>query len=98
VTAGSDWSTTGTGSDRASSVEERVKGVLRDVFGASVDPVGHNTSKDSVEGWDSLQHLTLVLSLEEEFDIHFDDEESMALVSYPLIVAIVSDRVTGASP
>jgi len=74
-------------------VESRVRGVLGDVFGIDPATIDDDTSKDTVEGWDSLQHLTLVLSLEEEFDIHFDDEESVSLVTYPLIVATVGDRL-----
>lgn len=74
-------------------IEARVRGVLGDVFGVDPSAVDGNTSRDTVERWDSLQHLTLVLSLEEEFDIHFDDEESVSLVTYPLIVATVTDRL-----
>jgi len=34
-----------------------------------------NVSVDTVEKWDSLQHLNLVLVLEEEFNISFSDQE-----------------------
>jgi acyl carrier protein len=79
-------------------VERRIRSVLADVFELDADQVGADTSMDTVEQWDSLQQLTLVLSLEEEFGVQFDDEETVALVSYPLIVAIVGDRLTGESP
>ncbi len=78
------------------AIEARIRSVLSDVFGLVPDEVGPDTSKDTVDGWDSLQHLTVILSLEEEFDVHFDDEESMSLVTFPLIVEIVRDRL-GAS-
>jgi acyl carrier protein len=84
--------------DAGTGVEDRVRGVLRDVFGIDPASIGVETSKDTVEGWDSLQHLTVVLSLEEEFGIQFDDEESMSLVTYPLIVLTVSDRLTRSQP
>ncbi|HLW16905.1 MAG TPA: acyl carrier protein [Actinomycetota bacterium] len=74
-------------------VEQRVRSVLADVFGldpASIDP---DTSTDTVEGWDSLHHLTVVLSLEEEFDIQFDDEETLSLVNFPLIALIVREHL-----
>lgn len=74
-------------------LERRIGGVLSDVFGVDPAAVGPDTSKDTVVGWDSLQHLTLILALEEEFGIHFDDEESVTLVNYPLIVTIVSERL-----
>lgn len=80
-----------------SDVGTRVQSVLAEVFDLEPDAVGADTSTDSVEDWDSLQHLTLVLALEEEFGIHFDDEESVTLLSYPLIVEIVTERL-GSAP
>jgi acyl carrier protein len=34
-----------------------------------------------------------VLALEEEFDLHFDDEQTVALVSVPLINEIVAESL-----
>ena len=77
----------------ADDVESKVRSVLADVFGLNAQDVGPDTSTDTVEGWDSLHHLTVVLSLEEEFGIQFDDEETLSLVTFPLIIAIVQDRL-----
>ena len=74
-------------------VDRRVRSVLVEVFGLDPDTVGPDTSTDTVEAWDSLQHLTVVLSIEEEFGIHLDDEDTVAAVSYPLITTIVRDRL-----
>jgi acyl carrier protein len=74
-------------------VEQRVRVVLADVFGLDPESIGTDTSTDTVEGWDSLHHLTVVLSLEEEFDIQFDDEETLSLVNFPLIALIVRERL-----
>jgi acyl carrier protein len=77
----------------STDIDTRVQGILVDLFDLTPDEVGPATSTDTVDSWDSLQHLTLVLALEEEFGLHFDDEESLALVSYPLIVTIVTERL-----
>jgi acyl carrier protein len=74
-------------------VEQRVRGVLADVFGMDQASIGPDTSTDTVEGWDSLHHLTVVLSLEEEFDIQFNDEETLSLVNFPLIALIVREHL-----
>jgi acyl carrier protein len=34
-----------------------------------------------------------VLALEEEFDIALDDEETVAIVTFPLITAVVLDHL-----
>ncbi len=74
-------------------VESRVRSVLAEVFGLNAQDVGPDTSTDTVEGWDSLHHLTVVLSLEEEFEIQFDDQETLSLVNFPLIIAVVRERL-----
>jgi len=77
----------------ADDIDGRIRSVLAEVFGLNPQDVGPDTSTDTVEGWDSLHHLTVVLSLEEEFDIQFDDQETLSLVNFPLITAIVRDRL-----
>jgi acyl carrier protein len=76
-------------------VDARIRSVLAEVFGLDPESVGPETSSDTVEAWDSLQHLTVTLSLEEEFGIQFDDEETVSLVSFPLISAILHERLAG---
>ena len=75
-------------------LEQRIRTVIGDVFGLDPADVGPETSKDTVKEWDSLQHLTLVLALEEEFGLHFSDEETVSLLTFPLIVVTVSDHLS----
>jgi acyl carrier protein len=70
-------------------VENRVASVLAEVFGIPADSVGPDTSTETVVGWDSLQHLTVILSTEEEFDIHLDDDEAVKVVTFPAICDVV---------
>jgi acyl carrier protein len=79
-------------------IEERVRGVLVDVFGLDASEVGPDTSTDTVEAWDSLQQLSVVLALEEELEVSFTDEETMEMVSFPLIVATVREKLGIADP
>jgi acyl carrier protein len=77
----------------ADNIETRVQEVIADVFGLDLEEVGPETSIETVEAWDSLQHLTVVLALEEEFDVQLDDEETVAAVSVPAIAAIVREHL-----
>jgi acyl carrier protein len=77
----------------AEETDTRVRTILADVFGLELDQINADTSTDTVEKWDSLHHLTLVLALEEEFDIQLDDEETVAVVTFPLISAVVRDHL-----
>jgi acyl carrier protein len=77
----------------AENIDERVRGVIAEVFGLDPGEVGPGTSIETVEAWDSLQHLTVVLALEEEFDIQLDDEQTVAAVSFPAMTEIVRERL-----
>jgi acyl carrier protein len=74
-------------------IEERVRGVIADVFGLDATSIDEGTSTDTVEAWDSLQHLTVVLALEEEFGIQLTDEETVTAVNFPLITMIVREKL-----
>jgi acyl carrier protein len=77
----------------AEEIETRARAIVAEVFGLDPSEVRPDTSHDTVENWDSLQHLTLVLALEEEFDIQLEDEETGAIVTFPLITAVVRDHL-----
>jgi acyl carrier protein len=74
-------------------IEDRIRRVLAEVLDLDPSDVSAETSKETVQAWSSLQHLTVVLSLEEEFEIQFDEDETLSIVSFPLIVAAVSDHL-----
>jgi acyl carrier protein len=78
-----------------SDVEGRIRSVFCEVFDLQPEEVGATTSTDTIEGWDSLQHFTLVVALEEEFEIGFSDEETVTLVNFPLIAAVVEEHLQG---
>lgn len=82
----------------ADTVDDRVQAILADVFGLDPDSIGPETSTETVEGWDSLLQLTVVLSLEEEFDIELDDDEAIAAVSFTAIVEIVRSHLQSLEP
>lgn len=65
--------------------ELRLKQVLANLFNLEIEQINGDTSIDTVENWDSLKQLKLVIALEEEFEIEFIEEEVIEIVSYPLI-------------
>jgi len=46
-----------------------------DIFGVPAAALTADSSPDSVEPWDSVQHLNLVLAIEEKFGVQLDPEE-----------------------
>ena len=51
-------------------VYDRLKSVFQDVFDKEVSLSDVTTAAD-VPGWDSLNHITLIGAIEDEFDVKF---------------------------
>lgn len=74
-------------------MEDRIKNVMAAVFEIHVDDITDATSPDTVQLWDSLKHMQLVIALEEEFGIRIEDEEIVEMLNYSLIKNIISEKV-----
>lgn len=77
--------------------EARLKQVISSVLQVPVESIGADTSMDTIEKWDSLQHMNLVLALEDEFGIYIPDEDATNITSYPLIRLVVEEQLAKAS-
>ncbi|MBI3252254.1 MAG: acyl carrier protein [Candidatus Omnitrophica bacterium] len=62
------------------------------VFGVPMESIDGLTSHQTLEQWDSLSHMKLVTALEEEFGVVFSDSEILELLSYPLVLLILSEK------
>ena len=74
-------------------VYEKLNEVLRDVFDDETITVNDETTSDDIEDWDSLEHINLVVSVENEFDIHFNMGEVNKMKNVGEMVDIILQRV-----
>jgi|TARA_B110000114_G_scaffold7936_1_gene8033 acyl carrier protein len=58
------------------SIEDRVKKIVSDQLGASIDTIENDSSFVDDLGADSLDTVELVMALEEEFDLEIADEDA----------------------
>lgn len=72
--------------------QKKLNNVIASVFNIEASSVNEDTSVDTVESWDSLNHLKLILALEQEFDISFTEEETVELLNYPLIKITLTEH------
>ena len=61
------------------SMEERVQKVLRSVFTAHEGVFNESFGPNEIFGWDSLNHLNLIMALQEEFCTEFGFEEMLEI-------------------
>lgn len=50
------------------------------------------TSQDNCEDWSSLQHLNIIVALEDVFDISFEPEEIAKMKSVKEIAKVINNR------
>jgi len=72
--------------------ELKLKEVLSRIFNVGIEMVTDEASPDTIENWDSLRHMTLVLALEEEFGVEFTDDEVVEILSYKLIKIVLEEH------
>jgi len=73
-------------------VSERLCRIVANVFGIQVDDVEASTSPDNIARWDSLQHLNLIVALEEEFGISIGPDESSELLTVGIIQLFLEEK------
>ena len=75
------------------SILDRVRQIAADVFGIQIEQVTPQSSRDSIETWDSLEHLNFVLALEQSFSIQLDPEEIEQMLSVELVCIIIEEKL-----
>ena len=73
----------------------RVRTTVASVLRLPVAALDERSSPDTIASWDSLNHLQLVLALEEEFGCRFAVDDIEAMQSVGGIVAIVTQYQRG---
>ena len=70
-----------------------VKQVMASVLEVDESAIGDDASMDSVEGWDSLKQMNLVLALEESFGVSIPDEDAGNATSFKLILLVLEEQL-----
>jgi len=74
-------------------IEDRIKNVMSAVFEIYAVKITEESSSSTIETWDSLKHINLVVALEEEFDIQFNDSEIIELQNMLIIKNIIEKKI-----
>ena len=64
----------------------RLKQIIADLFNISEDKINERSSPDTISDWDSMGHISLIMVLEEEFDVSLTADEVAEMQSVKDIV------------
>ncbi len=73
-------------------IEQRIKQIMADILHLDPRHIDERTAMDNTEAWDSANHISLVLAIEDEFSIAFDVAEIETMTSFIDVVQAVAAR------
>jgi acyl carrier protein len=71
------------------STLEQVRHIASDIFSVPVDKITAESSPETIENWDSMQHLNLVLAVEEKFGVQLEPEDIEQMKNVGAVAAVV---------
>ncbi|EOS36657.1 acyl carrier protein [Lachnospiraceae bacterium A4] len=74
---------------------EKIKKIISETFQIKESSITSQTNMQDIDSWDSLTHMELIVSLEDEFSIEFTADEIMAMTDVEKIEKVVGEKVNG---
>ena len=78
----------------STSSYEQIRDLAADLLDVNPASLSPSSGPETVEAWDSVQHLNLVLALEQQFDLQFEPEEIEAMKTLGGIAASVDRKLS----
>ena len=79
------------------SISDQIRTIASDIFGVSADKITPVSTPETIETWDSIQHLNLVLALEEKFGLQLSPEEIEQMKSMGEVIKVVEGKLQAAA-
>ena len=74
------------------AIYEKVRSIAADMLQVKIATLTADSSPETVDTWDSVHHLNLVLALEESFGFQFSPEEMDQMKTIGQIAGIVESK------
>jgi acyl carrier protein len=75
-----------------SVADRKLKEVLARVFDVDPAEITETASNDTLERWDSLRHMNLIIAIEEEFGVEFSGDQVADSINYKLIRIVLNEH------
>ena len=76
-----------------SEIMEIVQRIFREVFDDDTLVIEDSTNSSDIEDWVSLEHITLVVTMEKEFGLKFDLKEVNELANVGEMVDLIASKL-----
>lgn len=75
---------------------ERLRSIVADVLRVGIEEVPKDASAETIEAWDSLVHLDIILAIEQTLNVQFKTEEIPQLTSLAKLEEALGQHGSGA--
>lgn len=70
-------------------LKNEVKQIMSKVFEVAIETIGDDATQKEINKWDSLQHLNLIVEIEDFYDISIDPEDISEMLSIDKIIEVI---------
>lgn len=70
---------------------EKLTEIFQDVFDDDTIIIDQNTTPQDIDGWDSLQHITLLSAIGDEFDCSFSLDQMIEIQSVADMISALKE-------
>ena len=74
-------------------MDDKIKDIMATVLEMDPSNIDENTSMQSVAVWDSLRHMNMIIAFEEQFNLEFEEEEIIDLMSYSALKKSIEEKL-----
>ena len=75
-------------------IEKRIILIMSEVFDINKDMIKNDSSTNNLVEWDSMNHMNLIVALEEEFKCDFDEDDIEIMVSFETVKTIIENKLS----
>jgi len=74
------------------NAEQKLKKIMADLFEIKEDEITDESSINNIEKWDSLKHINLIISIEEQFGIIISADDIVEMTMFAKIKHILREK------
>ncbi len=67
----------------------KVEEIFKDILDDEEFVLTEEASADTIEDWDSLFHITLIASIEDEFKVHFSTDDIVTMKKVSVLLEVL---------
>ena len=75
-------------------IEKRIIFIMSEVLDISKNMINDDSSTNNLVEWDSMNHMNLIVALEEEFKCDFDEDDIENMVSFAIMKTIIENKLS----